>query len=124
MNSMQHLVENIFTATDGKSNSLTSTELKIMEDVKEAYQGKIEVDCSACHYCMPCPNGVNIPGCFSYLNQAAMLDDPTEVHIQYKFMLKDEEKADMCTGCGVCEELCTQKIRVSEKMKRVKEEFK
>lgn len=124
MNSMQHLVENIFTAMDGEPNSLTSDELTIMEDVKKAYHGKIEVDCSACDYCMPCPNGVNIPQCFSYLNQASMLDDPKEVHIQYSFVLKDDEKADMCTGCGVCEELCTQKIPVREKMKMVKEEFR
>ncbi len=124
MNTMQHLVENIFTAIDGEPYSLSSYEMKLMDEVKEAYQEKIEVECSACDYCMPCPNGVNIPQCFSYLNQAAMLNDPTHIHTQYNFMLKDEEKADNCLGCGVCEELCTQKLPIKEKMKRVKEEFR
>lgn len=124
MNSMKHLVENVFTALDGEAQSLTAEELGLMDEVKQAYQGKIAVECSGCDYCLPCPNGVNIPQCFSYLNQASMLDDPTNVHTQYHFMLKDEEKADNCTKCGVCEELCTQKIPVREKMKLVREEFR
>lgn len=124
MNSMKHLVENIFTATDGEPYSLTGKELKLIDEVKEAYREKIEVECSACEYCMPCPNGVNIPQCFSYLNQAAMLNDSTHIRTQYHFMLKDEEKADNCLGCGVCEELCTQKLLVREKMKQVKQKFR
>ena len=123
MNTMKHLVENIFTASDGEPNSLTPHDLKLMDQVKEAYQEKITVECSACDYCMPCPNGVNIPQCFSYLNQAAMLNDPSNVHTQYHFMLKDEEKSNNCLRCGVCEELCTQNIPIKEKMKQVKQEF-
>lgn len=124
MNSMKHLVENVFTALDGEPNSLSTLELGLMDAVKEVYHEKIAVNCNLCDYCMPCPNGVNIPQCFSYLNQASMLEDPHEVRIQYGFMLTDEEKADMCTGCGVCEELCTQKIPVRDKLKQVKEEFR
>jgi len=124
MTSMKHLVENIFTAIDGEPNSLSRDDLKLMDDVKEAYKQKIAVECSACDYCMPCPNGVNIPQCFSYLNQAAMLNDPTNIYTQYHFMLKDEEKADNCLGCGVCEELCTQNLPVREKMKQVKQQFR
>ncbi len=124
MNNMKHLVENIFTASDGQPHSLTREEIKLMEDVKEAYRQEIAVECSSCEYCMPCPNGVNIPQCFSYLNQAAMLNDPSNVYTQYHFMLKDDEKADNCMGCGVCEELCTQKLPVREKMKQVKQQFR
>lgn len=124
MNKMKHLVENIFTALDGEPHSLTAEDLKLMDEVKEVYRQKIAVECSACDYCLPCPNGVNIPRCFSYLNQAAMLNDSTNVGTQYHFMLKDEEKADNCLGCGVCEELCTQNLPIREKMKQVKQEFK
>jgi predicted aldo/keto reductase-like oxidoreductase len=123
MHNMQHLVENIFTAAEGEPQSLTSQELKIMEEVKKLYKDKIAVECSRCEYCMPCPNGVNIPQCLSYLNQAAMLNDAQNVHTQYHFMLKDDEKADNCLGCGLCEEICTQNIPIREKIKQVKLEF-
>lgn len=124
MKNMKHLVENLFIAEEGYANSLIPEEIKIMEEVKEVYQAKIEVECTACDYCMPCPNGVSIPKCFSYLNQAVMLDDPSNVYAQYHFMLKDEEKADNCLGCGVCEELCTQKLPIRDKMKLVKQKFR
>jgi len=101
MNDMKHLVENLFTAEEGLPDSLSPEEIRIMDEVKEAYQNKIEVACTACGYCMPCPNGVNIPECFNYLNQASMLNDASNIHSQYHFMLNDEEKADNCLGCGV-----------------------
>lgn len=124
MNDMKHLVENLFTAEEGLPDSLSPEEIRIMDEVKEAYQNKIEVACTACGYCMPCPNGVNIPECFNYLNQASMLNDASNIHSQYQFMLNDEEKADNCLGCGVCEELCTQKLPIRDKMKLVKEKFR
>ncbi|MCE5214315.1 MAG: aldo/keto reductase [Methanobacterium sp.] len=124
MNEMKHLVENIFCAEDGHPQSLTTEENELMEQVKKAYKDKIEVECSACDYCMPCPNGVNIPQCLSYLNQAAMLHDASNVYMQYHYNLKDEEKADKCLGCGLCEELCSQKLPIREKMKMAKKEFR
>jgi predicted aldo/keto reductase-like oxidoreductase len=90
-----------------------------MEEVKEVYMGKIAVECSACGYCMPCPSGINIPQCFSYLNQAEMLEDYSEVRNQYYFMLKETEMAGNCLDCGLCEEICSQHIPIREKLKEV-----
>lgn len=123
MNTMRQVVENIFTAEDGLPHSLTREENIIMEEVKKTYNEKILVECSSCGYCMPCPSGVNIPQCLSYLNQAHVLNDDSNVKTQYHFMLKDTEKASKCTECGLCEELCTQKLPIPDKMKMVREEF-
>lgn len=123
MNTMRQVVENVFTAEDGQPFSLTSEENRIMEEVKKVYYEKILVECSSCGYCMPCPNGVNIPQCLSYLNQAAMLNDASNVKTQYHFMLKDTEKASRCAECGICEELCTQKLPIRDKLKMAREEF-
>jgi predicted aldo/keto reductase-like oxidoreductase len=94
-----------------------------MREVKLVYQDKIKVNCSACGYCMPCPSGINIPQCFSYLNQAAMLNDISNVQTQYYFMLNDKELASNCLECGLCEELCSQKLPVRTLLKEVKETF-
>ncbi|BDZ69743.1 aldo/keto reductase [Methanobacterium petrolearium] len=123
MTTMEQLRENLLTAEDGLPNSLTSKERKLMEEVKEVYQGRMVVDCSRCGYCMPCPSGINIPQSLSYLNQAAMLEDDTEVKNQYYFMLKDTERAGNCLECGLCEELCSQHISIREKLKQVARKF-
>jgi len=123
MNTMEQLVENLIAAGDGLPHSLTKEENKIMEEVKKAYHDKIMVECSACGYCMPCPNGVNIPQCFSYRNQAAMLNEISNVQMQYYFMLNDTERASNCRECGLCQEMCTQKLPIMEMLKEVKKTF-
>ena len=123
MNTMEQLAENLKTADEGLPNSLSALENEIMEKVKMAYQDKIRVECSACGYCMPCLSGINIPQCFSYLNQAAMLNDISNIQAQYYFMLKEEEHASNCLECGLCEEICPQKISIRERLKEVKKTF-
>ncbi len=119
MNTLDQIVENLQTAEDGLPHSLTSEEREVMEDVKTAYHDKIVAECSRCGYCMPCPSGINIPQCLSYLNQAEMLDDDSEVKNQYYFMLKDTERAGNCLECGLCQELCSQKLPIIELLKKV-----
>ena len=119
MNTLNQLKENLNTAETGLPNSMTPEEKEIMEEVKKVYHGKIAVECSACGYCMPCPSGINIPQCFSYLNQAEMLEDDSNVRSQYYFMLKETEMAGNCLECGLCEEICSQHIPIREKLKEV-----
>lgn len=123
MSDMVQVEQNVKIAEDGHANSLNLVEREIMKEVKQVYQDKIKVECSDCGYCMPCPSGINIPQCFSYLNQAAMLNDISNVQIQYYFMLNDKELASNCLECGLCEELCSQKLPVRMLLKEVKETF-
>jgi uncharacterized protein len=123
MNTMEQLQENMRIAEEGLPNSLTPEEMEIMDDVKQVYHGKISVECSRCGYCMPCPSGINIPWCFSYLNQAEMLEDYSEVKNQYYFMLKDFERAGNCLECGLCEELCSQHLPIREQLRNVEKKM-
>jgi uncharacterized protein len=123
MSDLAQVKENVKIAEVGLANSLNQEERNIMREVKLVYQDKIKVNCSACGYCMPCPSGINIPQCFSYLNQAAMLNDISNVQNQYYFMLNDKELASNCLECGLCEELCSQKLPVRKLLKEVKNTF-
>ena len=123
MNTMEQLQENLKIAEEGLPQSLTPEEMEIMDDVKQVYHGKISVECSRCGYCMPCPSGINIPRCFSYLNQAEMLEDYSEVKNQYYFMLKDFERAGNCLECGLCEELCSQHLPIREQLRNVEKKM-
>ncbi len=123
MNTMEQLQENLKIAEEGLPKSLSPEEMEIMEDVKQVYHGKISVECSRCGYCMPCPSGINIPRCFSYLNQAEMLEDYSEVKNQYYFMLKDFERAGNCLECGLCEELCSQHLPIREQLRNVEKKM-
>lgn len=116
MSDIEQVKNNIELAEKGFSNSLTEEEKKLISRVKEIYRSKTRVYCTGCHYCMPCPSGVNIPESFKYLNNAEMFDRVEEEKILYGGL---EGKASNCTECGQCEEKCPQKTPIKEMLKEV-----
>ena len=126
MSTMEQVIENIkICDEEGKANSMTKDEKKIISNLGEQFKSKIKVDCTACKYCIPCPRGVNIPGCFEALNNASMFDDVESVKINmYKFIEENESDASMCIECGKCEVMCPQHINIIDKLKEVRYTFK
>jgi len=90
--------------------------------VKEIMHAKVKVDCTSCGYCMPCPEGVDIPRNFMYYNNYHLFDNPkTKLNskVIYTNLLSAEQKADNCVECGTCEPLCPQNIEIIDKLKDV-----
>lgn len=69
-----------------------------------------------CDYCMPCPNGVDIPRNIDLYNYAVAYNDMGKARWMYNNSdFPKEQRASACAGCRTCEEKCPQKI--SEWMK-------
>ncbi|MBP5609119.1 MAG: aldo/keto reductase, partial [Lachnospiraceae bacterium] len=68
MNSLEMVEENVRTAADMKSGSLTEEDLGLLDRVRKAIRENEKVGCTGCRYCMPCPKGVDIPGTFACYN--------------------------------------------------------
>jgi predicted aldo/keto reductase-like oxidoreductase len=114
MSTMDQLEENLRIVEDAFPNSLSSTELDTVERVAATYRQLLKVPCTNCGYCMPCPNGVQIPMNFSFYNDACMFDDaPLNKHL-YTMMMRPEQRAGNCQACGACEEKCPQQIRIAD----------
>lgn len=118
MSTMDQVVENIEIAKDAKENSLDKKELDLIDKVKEIFENKIKVHCTACSYCMPCPQGVDIPKNFTAYNNFYIFGDKGEYD-----RLKDEEKASNCIGCKICETHCPQDIEIAQEMENIKSLF-
>jgi predicted aldo/keto reductase-like oxidoreductase len=102
---------------------LTPQELSTISEVKDFYQSRIKVNCTDCKYCMPCPHGVNIPGCFFFYNNASIFNDKENFKKYYISQLKEESRAEMCQECGICETKCPQGIEIINQLKAVHEYF-
>ena len=68
---------------------------------------------------MPCPQGVDIPRNFELYNSAQVHEDPAQSRFVYRAFLPEAERASQCQECRVCEDLCPQKIPISEWMPKV-----
>jgi uncharacterized protein len=118
MSSMSQLRENIKIASEARPPLLSPKDLQLIDRVREAYQEMRLVDCTACSYCMPCPQGVNIPLNFTLYNDTSVFEALGNAAMLYNEMLPPEQRASQCTACGECEERCPQRIPIIEELKK------
>ena len=128
LNRSDHLRENIATADETTPGTMTEEEHQVIEQVRGVFEERIQVPCTACAYCMPCPANVNIPGCFMHYNSGYLLDNRVMTRGMYLamhdiFQAGNPTLASQCTGCGKCEKICPQGIKVPEELAKVRQEF-
>lgn len=123
MTTMEQVVENIRVAQDAQANSLTAKETAMIDEIKGIFKARIKLNCTACEYCMPCPEGINIPGCFSIYNDYWAFDATPEAKQRYLIWAKLAAPASKCVECGQCESHCPQGIAIRQELKKVKELF-
>ena len=119
MSSMSQLRENIKIANEAGPPWLSPRDLERIDRVTEVYKKMRVVDCTACSYCMPCPQGVNIPVNFSLYNDTSVFEALGNAAMRYNEMLSPEQRASQCTACGECEERCPQHLPIVEALKKV-----
>ncbi len=119
MSNMEQVRENLEIAGRSEINSLGSAEQEVISEIREKYRTRIAVPCTNCKYCMPCPNGVDIPVNFELFNHVYLYDDPGVARFRYTIYLTESQRADQCIACGECEEKCPQNIHISEWMPKI-----
>ncbi|NCB62301.1 MAG: aldo/keto reductase [Clostridia bacterium] len=99
---------------------LSQSEKAMMARAAERFRARVFNGCTACRYCMPCPAGVDIPGCFGLWNRYGMYQNAPDVARRWGDM-EDAAKAKRCIECGACEAACPQKLPIRVDLKRVQE---
>ena len=125
MNSMEMLRENLETANSARVGDFGEKEEEMLKKVVAAINAKMKVGCTGCGYCMPCPQGVDIPGMFAAYNRRYSEGKfaGLKEHFMCSAVRKDSTAAYLCIGCGKCEKHCPQAIPIREKLKEAGKEL-
>jgi uncharacterized protein len=120
MNDDAQLQENLRVSDVALPNSLASGQREVYDAAQAAMRARMKVDCTACRYCQPCPQGVEIPELLAALNAASMWDLKDPWLTGYT---RIAGKPGACIECGDCEEICPQGLRIRELLKEAAATF-
>jgi len=129
MNEETHIEENLAVADKAYPNSLTEAELQLVKKVEQKYRELMKAGCTGCRYCMPCPEGVDIPACFDAYNNLHMFGNADEAKFMYAVELSgalsggEPGFASQCVQCGQCLEKCPQHLDIPTILESVVEEL-
>ena len=124
MSNMEQLQQNLALAQKAKANILSEQDIKFYKRVRREYMKRIPILCSDCKYCLPCPHGVSIPGCFGTYNEAVMFSDRARHLKEYTMFTPEANRADKCIQCGECLPKCPHKIDIPTELKKVADYFR
>jgi hypothetical protein len=129
MNEESHIEENLKIASEANPNSLTDTELNLVKRAEQKYRQLMKTACTGCRYCLPCPSGVDIPGCFEIYNNFYLSGNESEAKLMYAAKPGGIIRGDVpgyasqCIQCGQCVEKCPQHLDIPSLLEAVKEKF-
>lgn len=121
MSTMEQVEDNLKTFHSFKP--LSAAEERAIDKVVEMLRSRVQNDCTGCRYCMPCPAGVDIPGCFSVWNTYHMYQNYYAVDWQWEHEMGAEHQAKNCIECGKCEKVCPQKLEIRRDLKKVQKDL-
>jgi len=76
--------------------------------------------CTACGYCKPCPENINIPAVMGTIYNKRFLGLDEFAKNRYNRITPN---ASQCRACGACEMRCTQRIPIVREMMYAKDKF-
>ena len=119
MNSEEMVTENLRIADETKAGDFTEEDFAFIETIKKEIQKTIKVGCTGCGYCMPCPQGVDIPETFRCYNNyyAEGKSSAKREYIQCTIFRKRHSNASNCIACGKCELHCPQQVPIRKELK-------
>ncbi|MDA3956921.1 aldo/keto reductase [Oceanispirochaeta sp.] len=128
MNRDEHIIENIRIADESLPEGMTDDDISIVAGVRDRYNQLLQVGCTGCAYCMPCPAGIDIPAAFKNLNNFHMFSkmESRFYHLSYLGVQTADGKAhwtSSCINCGQCESKCPQNIPVRNVFKQVQKDL-
>jgi predicted aldo/keto reductase-like oxidoreductase len=117
MDSPHQLEHNLAWASRIQANSMTRDELLRVQAIRKFIHERARTGCTACGYCLPCPQGVEIPRILGFYDDRFIYNDLKGAVNAYNVLVSKNQKADNCTECGDCLTVCPQSLPITQLLK-------
>jgi predicted aldo/keto reductase-like oxidoreductase len=105
------------------SAPMNKQDMELIQNIRKIYESKNTIGCTGCGYCMPCPQGINIPDIFKMYNTNQVAKSPIDL-VFYQHSIVDAGcGADQCVSCDHCKEHCPQNLEIPALLKKVHKEL-
>ena len=119
MSTLEQVAENAKILENPKP--MSDAEIEMLARVKEMLETTKSIGCTACRYCMPCPENVNIVDSFAHYNNSRFHN----VHGGLKWFMGEARNSktnpELCTHCGACSAKCPQALDIPKLLNDVVE---
>ena len=110
------------SAVASLSGHLTEKELAQVKAMMEENKALAQLYCTACDYCKPCPQEINIAYLFEIMNRHRVYGLTEHAKGAYAEMMTGKSwtksaDASKCTACGACETKCPQDLPIIEQLR-------
>ena len=127
MNAMTQIEENCASAS--RLDSMDQGERTAVQQLFETNEKLADLYCTGCAYCLPCPNDINIPENFRFMNWHKVWGLEEQAREFYGKLgtegfwapwgKVEGLKASECLQCGECEAKCPQNIHIMDQLEEV-----
>lgn len=116
MSSFEQMKANIATYEEEKP--LSDQEYETLLQVADDMIGRIGLPCTACSYCVShCPQKLDIPKLLALYNEHRSTETTFGFIAPMALSaVPEEERPSACIGCGSCEAVCPQQLKIAEAM--------
>jgi predicted aldo/keto reductase-like oxidoreductase len=105
----------------GDNSPLSETELAQIDAMMQENERLAGLYCTGCKYCMPCPQGIDIPAVFTIMNYHRIYKITGYARNNYALIGRvpwmQYKNAAACVDCGVCEQKCPQSLPIRAQLK-------
>ncbi len=94
-----------------------------VHEIRGHLQDAFDQMCTGCGYCDHCPEGVPVPKMMDSYNQFLLSGNTASIPDRLAWhwgIGRRSDVHDLCTECGLCEELCTQKLPIRARLREIK----
>lgn len=119
MTSPEMVDENARIATVALPGALSAAQHEAVARVLQVFERSNRVPCTGCNYCMPCPRGINIPGCFAAYNASfahSWFTGVSQYFTASAVRTGSPKLASNCVRCGACLSNCPQHIEIPDRL--------